>query len=527
MTDYDLFGAMTGPATSVSDPGQQYTLGTEWYITSTAWLKGYRFWRPDDGGSPAVTGPIVARTWTSTGALVAGTDAAFTLSGSGAQTVLLATPVALGVGPANSYRTGAHFPNGRYPFTSSFWSSGPGSAGIINGPLVGPNQSSATEGEQGSLAVGSSINFPANGSPNAAFYWVTPIITDVDPGGESHSGAVSSNLGLGSNLSGSKIGSGSPSSAIVLVSSAAGQKRGSGAVASPLGLGSSVGTGSKLGAGAVTSALLLGSSVAGAADADGSAARSRVLCSAWALPNDVPEPDRALLSDPEWAKLLLWSSEILYYLSGRRWIGNGCTETATLRSMDGDGTWPYHPSWGSCPCWSYGRWEGGYLYPPGLNVRLRHFQGPVGIQLPMSPIGVVTEVRENGVLLDPSKYRYSRSGWITRLDGQTWNTCLDTTTITYSYGEPPPEGGVQACVELAVERAAYARGDQCAWPKTVTSSTRQGLSMEIPNPMDFISEGRTGLPGVDMWLGAVNPQARPQRGRVWSPDLPAASVRYP
>lgn len=528
MTDYDLFGAMTGPDTSAVDPGSQYTLGTEWWVTSTVWLKGYKIWRPDDGGSPGVTGPIIARTWTSAGVQVAGTDASFILSGSGTQTALLGTPVALSLGPTVRYRTGAHFPNGRYPFTADFWSSGPGSAGIINGPLVGPNQSAASEGEQGSLFTGSAITFPGNGSPNAAFYWVTPIVTDVDPGGESHSGAVSSTLTLGGSLTGSKTTSGSPASIpLALSSSAAGAKRAVGGVASALPLGSSVGIGSKTGTGAVTSALGLTSSVTGSADADGSAARSRVLCSAWALPNDVPEPDRALLSDAEWSKLLLWASEILYYLSGRRWIGNGCTETATLRSMDGNGTWPYHPSWGSCPCWSYGRWEGAYLYPPGLNAQLRHFQGPVAIQLPMSPIGTVTEVRENGVLLDPSKYRFSRSGWITRLDDQAWNMCLDTTTITYSFGEPPPEGGVQAAVELAVERAAYARGDQCAWPKTVTAATRQGLSLEIANPLDFIAEGRTGLPGVDMWLGAVNPQARPQRGRVWSPDLPAASVRYP
>lgn len=527
MTDYDLFGAMTGPATSVVDAGSQYTLATEWYVTSAVWLKGYKFWRPDDGGSPAVTGPIIARTWTASGSAVAGTDAAFTLSGSGAQTVLLSTPVALSIGPGVSYRTGAHFPNGRYPFTANFWSSGPGASGIINGPLVGPNQSSATEAEQGSLAVGAALAFPGNGSPNAAFYWVTPIITDVDPGGESNSGDVTSALTLGSSLTGSKTTSGAPSSPLVLGSSVAGSKRGTGAVTSPLALGSSVSTGAKAGAGSVSSALSLGSSVTGSADADGTAARSQVLCSAWALPNDVPEPDRSLQSDAEWSKLLLRASEILYYLSGRRWIGVGCTETATLRSVDGNGTWPYHPSWGACSCWTYGRWEGSYLYPPGVNVLLAHAQGPVALQLPMSPIGVVTEVREDGVLLASSAYRFSRSGWLTRLDGRSWNTCLDTTTVTYSFGEPPPEGGVHAAVELAVELAAFARGDQCAWPKTVTSVTRQGLSLEITNPMDFIGEGRTGLPGVDMWLGAVNPQARPQRGRVWSPDLPTASVRYP
>lgn len=521
MTDYDLYGATSGPATSENEPGSQYTLGVEWYTTATTWLKGYRIWRPSDGGTPQITGPVVARTWTAAGSAVAGTDAAFTLSGSGWQTVLLGTPIALSVGSANSYRSGAHFPNGRYAATVGYFGiGGAGEGGIINGPLRAPDAANSISLIQNLFAAGASITFPTNGS--SANYWIQPIITDIDPGGESHSGDVTSNLGLGSSATGTKTGVGAPASALGLGSSAAGAKLGAGGVSSALALGAGIGNTSKVGVGAVSSALGLNSSVTGAAVSDGKAARSQVLCSSWALPNDVPSPDRETQTDAEWTRLLLRASEILYYLSGRRWIGLGCTETATLRSMDGNGTWPYHPSWGSCSCWTYGTWRGLWLYPPGVDVHLGHSQGPVAIQLPMSPIGVVTEVREDGVLLDPSSYRFSRSGWVTRLDGEAWNVCMDTTTITYTFGEPPPGGGVDAAVELAIELAAYGRGEQCAWPRTVTSVTRQGLSMEIANPLDFLAEGRTGLPGVDMWLAAVNPTSRAQRGRVWSPDIPAA-----
>jgi hypothetical protein len=526
VTDYDLYGATAGPATSISEPGSQYTLGVEWYATATAWLKGYRVWRPSDGGSPQLNGPLVARTWTAGGSVVAGTDAAFALSGTGWQTVLLSTPVPLLLGSGNSYRSGVHFPGGRYSATNGYFGiGGPGEGGIINGPLRAPDAGNSISLIQNLFTVGASITFPTSGS--SANYWIQPIITDVDPGGESNSGAVSAALGLGGNLTGGKTGAGAPSSLLALASASAGQKRAAGATASALGLTAVVGSTSKTGAGVVSSSLGLSSSVSGTADADGTAARSRVLCSAWALPNDVPEPDRAKQSDEEWARDLLEASEILYYLSGRRWTGVGCTETAVLRSMDGNGTWPYHPTWGSCPCWSYGTWHGQAFYPPGMNVHLTHTQGPVALQLPMSPIGTVTEVREDGVLLDPSKYRFSRSGWLTRLDGRSWNTCMDTTEVTYSFGDPPPEGGVRAAVDLAIERLAFRLGEECAWPRTVTSVTRQGMSMEIPNPMDFISDGRTAIASVDMWLAAVNPQARPQRGRVWSPDLPSASVRYP
>jgi hypothetical protein len=523
VTDYDLYGATSGPATSIDEPGSQYTLGVEWYTTATTWLKGYRIWRPSDGGTPQLNGPIVARTWTAAGSAVAGTDAAFTLSGSGWQTVLLGTPVPLLVGSGNSYRSGAHFPGGRYAATAGYFGiGGAGEGGIINGPLRAPDAGNSISLIQNLFAVGAAITFPASGS--SANYWVQPIITDVDPGGESNSGDVTSNLGLASSATGSKTGVGAPTTALGLGSSLAGVKLGAGGVGSALGLGSAVGTGAKTGVGAVSSALGLASSVTGVAVSDGKAARSQVLCSSWALPNDVPATERVKHTDAEWSRFLLWASEILYYLSGRRWTGLGCTETATLRSMDGNGTWPYHPSWGSCACWSYGTWDGLWLYPPGVNVRLGHHQGPVGIQLPMSPIGTVTQILEDGVLLAPTAYRVSRSGWVTRIDGRSWNTCMDTTTITYTFGEPPPGAGVDAAVDLAIERAALSRGEECAWPRTVTSVTRQGLTMEIANPLDFLADGRTGLPGVDMWLAAVNPTSRAQRGRVWSPDIPSAHL---
>jgi len=34
---------------------------------------------------------------------------------------------------------------------------------------------------------------------------------------------------------------------------------------------------------------------------------------------------------------------------------------------------------------------------------------------------------------------------------------------------------------------------------------RQGVSFEVYNPNDVYSNGKTGLPEVDMWLAAVNP----------------------
>jgi hypothetical protein len=255
------------------------------------------------------------------------------------------------------------------------------------------------------------------------------------------------------------------------------------------------------------------------------APRSDVLCSAWASPADIPERHRPLLSNEEWERVLMQASEILWALSGRRWFGGGCEDTATLRSVPpvpGRGSWPYEDSWGKCACWSYGTWHGGWLFPAPAGAA-QHY-APMAVRLPEAPVTGVTSVTING---EPfSDYRLTRSGWLERLDGNTWSVCDDSTQVVYTFGESPPEGGVQAAVALAVQLAMDEVGsEECQLPQRVTSVTRQGVSMTVLDPQEFLTNGRVGLYVVDLWLSAVNPQSRGQRGSVWSPDLPVTTRR--
>lgn len=249
--------------------------------------------------------------------------------------------------------------------------------------------------------------------------------------------------------------------------------------------------------------------------------RSQVLCSAWASPADVPEHRRSLLSDEEWAIVLMQASEILWMLSGRRFYGAGCTESATLRSTPpgaGEGAWPYHTSWGNCDCWDYGYWANGVLMPPS-NYGQEHYS-PMAIRLPRSPV-TVTSVTVNEVAF--TEWRVTRAGYLERTDGGSWNVCGDSTTVAYTFGEPPPETGVQAAVELAIQFALSRNNSQeCELPARVQSVTRQGISVNVLDPQEFLSDGRTGLYMVDLFLAAINPLKRAQRARVWSPDIPTA-----
>ena len=223
MTDYDLFGATSGPATSASDGSTEYTLAVEWSIPAgPAWLKGYRFWRAPDGGSPEVTGPVSARTWGVVGeGAVADSDATFTLSGSGWQDVLLATPQPLT--PTTRYRSGCLFPNGKFVVTADYWTSGAGGSGITAGPLLGHSNATASSNQQGSLNVGAVIAFPGIGSGTAANYWVTPLVTNVDPdagvdrelaGTITAAATASGSLSVGRALAGSGSSAGHASGAL-------------------------------------------------------------------------------------------------------------------------------------------------------------------------------------------------------------------------------------------------------------------------------------------------------------------------
>lgn len=252
------------------------------------------------------------------------------------------------------------------------------------------------------------------------------------------------------------------------------------------------------------------------------ASRSTVLCSAWATPADVPDPHRDRLDDETWERLLMQASEIMWALSGRRWYGGGCEETAMLRSMPptaGRDSWPYDASWGSCPCWRGGTWVDD-LFLPRTDYTTAHLS-PVAIKLPRNPVTLIVEATVDGITLDPSAYRLTRSGWLERIDGGHWAVCGDSTDVTYQFGEPPPEGGVQAVVLFAIQLMLDYLGDaKCRLPARVTSVTRQGVTMAMLDPMEFLPDGKTGIYLIDLWLASVNPLHRPARGFFFSLDTP-------
>jgi hypothetical protein len=171
VTDYSIYQVQTGPGSASVDSA--VTLGTEFYVTSTAYAKALRFWRADT----TITGAIVGQVYdVSSGTAVSGTSVTFTVSGTGWLTATMTAPVSLTVNAR--YRAAVFFPS-NYSATGGYWSTGAGGSGITNGPLSapssggGPTQSST----QGSFTYGGAIAFPS-GTFGSGGYWVDVIVTD-------------------------------------------------------------------------------------------------------------------------------------------------------------------------------------------------------------------------------------------------------------------------------------------------------------------------------------------------------------
>lgn len=220
------------------------------------------------------------------------------------------------------------------------------------------------------------------------------------------------------------------------------------------------------------------------------------------------------------------ASEILYALSGRQFPGE-CTET--VRPCSG----------GSVrPGFSWARWS--YPWIPtkfgntwlnigpacGCHVSFRcGCNGIPEVNLGRSDVTNIDVVNIDGTVLDPSAYRLDDGQYLVRTDGGWWPCCQDmskdigetgTWYITLDYGSTIPEIGKIAAKKLACELAKACSDADCALPSRVTTLTRQGVSMTLIDPQDFLDQGRTGIIEVDYFLMAVNPNGLARRSKVYT-----------
>lgn len=223
-----------------------------------------------------------------------------------------------------------------------------------------------------------------------------------------------------------------------------------------------------------------------------------LVCSPWLTEADLPADRPVLPAGVTWADLITAASDLLYVLSGRQWAGAGCRAEFVY---DGPTTITRLPGTGDILDVS-GRATNSWFACDG-EIRL---PDKAGVTIESVTVGETT--------VDPAGYEVRR-GWLLRTGG-SWPA---GTVVTYSYGLDPPAGGKVAATRYAVELAKAWCGDKsCALPARVRSIVRQGVSIEVADPMVFLDKGRTGITDVDGWLAAINPGGKRRRPGVWTPE---------
>lgn len=137
--------------------------------------------------------------------------------------------------------------------------------------------------------------------------------------------------------------------------------------------------------------------------------------------------------------------------------------------------------------------------------------GPNVVHLP-GPVYDVTTVEVAGVEL-PANVWVLEGDRLYRREGpwpsQDLNRPLgdaNTWSVTYRRGIPVGTGIAELTGMLAKEMLdAINNEGRCRLPRTVTTASRQGVTYRAYDPAVIYANGKTGLPEIDLWLAAVNP----------------------
>jgi hypothetical protein len=146
------------------------------------------------------------------------------------------------------------------------------------------------------------------------------------------------------------------------------------------------------------------------------------------------------------------------------------------------------------------------------------------------PVAEITLIKIDGEPLVTGAYRVDNGNRLVRTDGGKWPFCNDlskpdteagTWSVTYKTGSPIPAAGSLAVGELACELSkSLAQDSTCRLPRSVTSTIRQGVTINYADITKMLEGGNTGLFLVDLFIQTYNPHHLAQRPRVWSPDIP-------
>lgn len=218
------------------------------------------------------------------------------------------------------------------------------------------------------------------------------------------------------------------------------------------------------------------------------------------------------------------ATELLWAASGRQFTGL-CTDTVVPCESGWPVQWLAYPDGypraarplplsDGCPC-------ADTPVPPWGLLALSALQAPNG------PVVDVTEVIIDGVEYTGG-VRVVNDLWLIRADCSPWPCCQHCDVIadpaawqvTYRWGTAIPEAARLAAEVLTCELAkSWAQDKSCRLPKRLTQIVREGVSMTILDPFEFLENGKFGLYEVDSFISVFNPSGLQEPARVIVPEL--------
>jgi hypothetical protein len=260
-------------------------------------------------------------------------------------------------------------------------------------------------------------------------------------------------------------------------------------------------------------------------------------CSDWVTLEDVRAcsrcSDEGTVSDEAIESAIAQASEILFHLSGRQFSGE----------CEGEVRPCARSSWYPIPQWwrnTFSRYGMNSNYSSYWGICLSNHEpwrdGGCGsiseLKLGVEILREVTQVKIDGAVIPATDYRVDDYGYLVRIEpaGYGWPTCQDlrlpdtdpnTWSVQFTYGKDIPESGQRAAIDLACELALLCAGGDCRLPERITNISRQGISMTVLDPFDFLERGKVGIYSVDLFLRTFNPNNRTRRAVIASPDVGA------
>lgn len=256
----------------------------------------------------------------------------------------------------------------------------------------------------------------------------------------------------------------------------------------------------------------------------GVSAPSWDLAAPWATVADLVAPccpgegdDQELMSDA-----LMGATMILYNLTGQQWAGaSSDVIRPTADEAPGLDAWyPYDGYSGVSGRAGMYAWPGMFGMCGCNRVSTCGGFSVSEITLPGWPAITVTEVKIDGAVLSSAHYKlqdrrrlvYRPQAGETR---QGWPCCQDVTLdvdrpgtwqVSYTWGVSPPPFWKDMAAMLGCQlyvAMVPARNGECRLPKRIQSITRQGVTIAVIDNYDVFAKGLTGLPEIDLAIGAL------------------------